>query len=191
MTFCWSVDHSGFIKRYVPFGKSRRYVIHRLTDPYTLFYLTFVKDSKALGEGAWLSRLGSPQWRAWSGYAFEDICMSHINSIKKKLGISGVYTEVSPWRSRQAEPGVQIDLLIERNDRVINLCEMKFSVAPYSISKAYAEQLARKLTVFRMETNTRKTLFLTMITTFGLQDNTYAQQLVKDSLDMHALFEDS
>jgi hypothetical protein len=183
------LEHSGFIKRYIPFGKKRRYVIHRLTDPFTLFYLTFVKDSKAQGEGAWLSRINNPQWRAWSEYAFEYICMNHIDAIKKHLGISGVYTEVSPWRSRQAEPGVQIDLLIDRNDRVINICEMKFSVTPYSITKAYADQLANKLMVFRTETNTRKTLFLTMITTFGLQPNAHSLRLVKDSLDMNALFD--
>lgn len=183
------LEHSGFIKRYIPFGKKRRYVIHRLTDPFTLFYLTFVKDSKAQGEGAWLSRINNPQWRAWSGYAFEYICMNHIDAIKKHLGISGVYTEVSPWRSRQAEPGVQIDLLIDRNDRVINICEMKFSVTPYSITKVYADQLANKLMVFRTETNTRKTLFLTMITTFGLQPNAHSLRLVKDSLDMNALFD--
>lgn len=183
------LEHSGFIKRYVPFGKKKRYVIHRLSDPYSLFYLTFVKDSKAQGEGAWLSRLNNPQWRAWSGQAFEYICMNHIDAIKKHLGISGVYTEVSPWRSQQVEPGAQIDMLIDRNDRVINICEMKFSEAPFSITKAYAEQLANKLTAFRTETNTRKTLFLTMITTFGLQPNPYALRLVKDSLDMNALFD--
>lgn len=183
------LEHSGFIKRYVPFGKKKRYVIHRLSDPYSLFYLTFVKDSKAQGEGAWLSRLNNPQWRAWSGHAFEYICMNHVGAIKKHLGISGVYTEVSPWRSQQAEPAAQIDLLIDRNDRVINICEMKFSVAPYSITKAYAGQLANKLTAFRMETNTRKALFLTMITTFGLQQNQYSLRLVKDALDMNALFD--
>lgn len=183
------LEQSGFIQRYVPFGKTRRYVIHRLTDPFTLFYLTFVKDSKAQGEGAWLARLNSPPWRAWSGYAFEYICMNHIDAIKKHLGIGGVYTEVSPWRSRQVQPGVQIDLLIDRNDRIINICEMKFSVVPFSITKTYADQLANKLTVFRTETNTRKTLFLTLITTFGLQPNPYSLRLVKDALDMNALFD--
>ncbi|MCB0597421.1 MAG: ATP-binding protein [Lewinellaceae bacterium] len=183
------LEHSGFIKPYIPFGKKRRYAIHRLTDAYSLFYLTFVKDSRTQGEGAWLARLNNPQWRAWSGYAFEDICMHHIDPIKKHLGISGVYTEVSPWRSQQAEPAAQIDLLIDRNDRVINICEMKFSVAPYSITKTYAEQLANKIMAFRTETNTRKTLFLTMITAFGLQPNQYSLRLVKDALDMNALFD--
>ncbi len=80
-------------------------------------------------------------------------------------------------------------MLIDRNDRVINICEMKFSVAPYSITKSYADQLANKLTAFRMETNTRKTLLLTMITTFGLQQNQYSLRMVKDALDMNTLFD--
>ena len=114
--------------------------------------------------------------------------MNHIDAIKKALGISGVYTEVSPWRSQQSSPGAQIDLLIDRNDRIINICEIKFSTTPFSITKSYAEQLKRKLTVFKTEHEPRKTLLLTFITTYGLKPNSYAQQLVRDSLDGNALF---
>jgi hypothetical protein len=99
-----------------------------------------------------------------------------------------VYTEVSTWRSQYSKKGAQIDLVIDRNDRVINICEIKFSVNQYRITKAYADNLRNKLTAFRTETKTNKTLFLTMITTFGISPNKYAEQLVNDSLDMNALF---
>ena len=180
---------SGFIKKYIPFGKTKRDALYQLIDPYSLFYLTFVKDSKAEGEGAWLSRMNHPGWKAWSGYAFEHICTYHIKQIKKQLGIAGVYAEISPWRSSQADKGVQIDLLIDRDDRIINVCEMKFSTSEFVIHKSYAEKLAHKLMVFKTETGTKKTVLLTMITTFGIKQNEHARRLVHDSLDMNALFD--
>ena len=151
--------------------------------------MTFVKDSKAEGQGAWLTQINNPKWRAWSGYAYEYICRYHLDAIKKELGISGVYTEVSAWRSKESEKGAQIDLIIDRNDRVINVCEIKFSVEKFTITKPYSENLQNKLSAFRSETGTNKTIFLTMITTFGLKTNDYSQQLVNDSLDMNALFQ--
>ncbi len=183
------LEQSGFIKKYFPFGKSGRDALFQLSDPYSLFYLTFVQQSKAQGEGAWLSRLGNPKWRAWSGYAFEQICRYHTSGIKKHLGISGVYTEVSTWRGKTSEGGAQIDLIFDRNDRVINICEIKFSESEFTITKPYAEKLQKKLRTFKAETKTKKTLFLTMITTFGVKENKYAIQYVKDAINMEALFD--
>jgi len=183
------LTQSGFIKRYYPFGKTNRDALYQLSDPYTLFYLTFVKNSKAQGTGAWLSQLHSPKWRAWSGYAFEQICRYHADAIKNHLGIRSVYTEVSTWRSKKVSGGAQIDLIFDRQDRVMNICEIKFSETPYTITKAYAENLQNKLAVFKEETKTRKTLFLTMITTFGVKSNIYAQRYIQDSLTMDALFD--
>ncbi len=182
------LEQSGFIKRYYPFGKTKRDALYQLVDPYSLFYLTFVQNSRATGQGAWLAQFNSPKWRSWSGHAFEFLCQSHIDSIKKQLGISGIYAEISTWRSRKNEGGAQIDLIIDRNDRVINICEMKFSISTYTITKEYATNLRNKLAVFREETSTKKTLFLTMITTFGLKQNEHSLQLVNDALDMGALF---
>jgi uncharacterized protein len=184
------LEQSGFIKRYFPFGKSKRDALYQLIDPYSLFYLTFVKEAKAEGQGAWLAQADSPKWRTWSGFAFEYICRYHIQAIKKRLGISGVYAEISTWRSQESANGAQIDLIIDRNDRVINICEIKFSIDFFSITKAYSENLRNKLMAFRTETGTKKTLFLTMITTYGLKQNAHSQQLVNDSMDMSALFED-
>jgi AAA+ ATPase superfamily predicted ATPase len=183
------LEQSGFIRRYFPFGKGKRDAFFQLIDPFTLFYITFVKDSKAEGQGAWLAQMNSPQWQSWSGYAFEYLCRYHIQGIKKQLGISGIYTEISAWRSQKSANGAQIDLIIDRNDRVINICEMKFSIKPYTITKSYADNLRNKLTTFRTETGTDKTLLLTLITAFGLKANDYSKQLVNDALTMEALFE--
>ncbi|MFN0214545.1 MAG: AAA family ATPase [Saprospiraceae bacterium] len=182
------LTQSGFIRQYYPFG-SRRAVIYQLIDPFTLFYLTFMKGTKAAGAGAWLSQSDSPKWQAWSGYAFEYICRNHIDCIKKHLGIGGVYTEISAWRSKNAQKGAQIDLVIDRKDRIINLCEIKFSTTAYIITKAYAESLRLKIQTFKTESGTKKTVLLTFIAAHGLSSNEYSMQLVHDALDMDALFE--
>ena len=180
---------SGFIKKYLPFGKDKRDALYQLIDPFTLFYMSFIKDTMAEGEGAWLAQLDSPKWQAWSGYAFEFLCRYHVKNIKKHLGIGSVYAEISNWRSQAKSGGAQIDMLIDRKDRVINLCEMKFSTKPFTITKAYAENLRHKMMIFKQETNTPKTLFLTIIAAHGLAENQYSQQLVQDALDMNALFD--
>jgi len=183
------LEQCGFIKRYIPFGKQQRDSLYQLTDQYSLFYLKFVNNKKSRGSGAWLAQLDAPKWRAWSGYAFESVCAYHIEQVKKALGIQGVYCEISTWRSREAQDGAQIDLVIDRRDRVINICEMKFAQKPFSINKAYAKNLQHKVHTFRDETQTNKTLFLTLITTFGLKKNTHSVSLVQNDLDMNVLFE--
>ncbi|MEL6989199.1 MAG: ATP-binding protein, partial [Bacteroidota bacterium] len=183
------LEHCGFIKKYPPFGKQYRDSLYQLVDPYTLFYLKFIKNSKGSASGSWLKRLHHPKWRSWSGYAFEYLCISHVESIKKCLGIAGVYSEISSWRSSQSKQGAQIDLIIDRDDRIINLCEIKFSESPYTITKSYAQNLQNKLWAFKEESKTRKTIFLTMICTFGLKENVYSNSLVQHKLDINALFE--
>ena len=110
------------------------------------------------------------------------VCLHHIQQIKQTLGISGVQTSVSAWQSEKA----QIDLLIDRKDQVINLCEMKFSINPFTITKKYADNLRNKIGSFQEATKTRKTLFLTLITTHGVVPNKYSylaqNQLVLDDL---------
>ena len=131
----------------------------------------------------------SPGYRAWRGYAFEQVCLAHVPQIKKELGISGVQSAEASWRSSGKENGAQADLLIDRRDQVINLCEMKFSIHPFTIDKRYAAELRNKIGVFRNETQTRKSVFLTMITTYGVKANQYSAGLVQNNLDMDCLFE--
>ena len=183
------LEECGFIKKYLPFGKKNRNSLFQLTDPYALFYLKFVKNSKAAGEGSGLAQIDQPKWRSWSGYAFEYICFYHLSLIKKALGISGIYTEISSWKSQNATNGAQIDMVIDRRDRVINICEIKFSENTFTINKSYAANLRNKVSTFRQETNTKKALFLTFITTFGLKQNQHALGLVQNNLTMDDLFQ--
>jgi uncharacterized protein len=116
------------------------------------------------------------------------VCFCHIKNIKSALGIDGIQTEVSSWTSSTSEKGAQIDLVIERKDQVINVCEMKFSTTPFTITKAYAENLRNKLGAFRLETKTKKAVFLTLITTYGVTENPYKGELVQNEIEMGALF---
>jgi len=116
------------------------------------------------------------------------VCLAHIPQIKKALGISGVQTVTSSWISRNEQKGAQVDLVIDRRDQVINICEMKFSINKFTIDKKYADELKNKLSVFKAETKTKKALFLTMITSFGLAKNSYAS-FVQNELTMDILFE--
>ena len=182
------LEQCGFIKQYLPFGKKNRGSLYQLVDFYSLFYLKFVEGSKAYGSGAWLAQIDHPKWRSWSGYAFENICLYHIQQIKEALGFSAVYTEISSWQSRDKKKGAQIDLILDRRDRIIHLFEIKFSMNEYAITKSYAENLQHKVNTFRAETQTRKTLFLTFITVMGLKQNQYAKQLVQQTLTAEDLF---
>jgi AAA+ ATPase superfamily predicted ATPase len=184
------LTESGFITPYIPFGKQLRDSVYKLTDEYSLFYLHFIENSRTKSAGSWLKIADTPSWKSWSGYAFETVCLKHIEQIKKALGIEGVYTEVSGWRHRgtKNDPGTQIDLLIDRRDLCINVSEIKFSTTSFQITKAYAENLNRKLQIFKAQSKTRKTLFLTMITTFGISNLTQHPGLVQKELTMDILF---
>ena len=127
-------------------------------------------------------------WSSWSGFTFENICFQHITQIKSALGLSVIYTEESSWVSKYSPQGAQIDMLIDRDDKVIQLIEIKYSGTTFVISKKYAEDLRNKLAVFRSETRTKKNVFLTMITTYGISPNQYSLEVVHSHLTLEDLF---
>jgi hypothetical protein len=182
---------SGFVRRIDPWEKTCRDAQYRLADEFSLFYLRWMESQRRTGEGTWLNLHGTPAWRAWSGYAFENVVHRHVAKVKQALGIAGVETTQGCWLHRpteQVDEGTQIDLLIDRRDDVINLCEVKFADGEFVIDKQYAQHLRRKLDVFRRVTQTRKSLFLTMVTTFGVRKNSYATDLVANEITMDDLF---
>jgi hypothetical protein len=181
------LENCGFIRSYFPIDKKVKDKIYQLIDFYSLFYFHFIQSTHISNDNYWSSMIDSPLHKIWSGYAFEQVCLSHILQIKYSLGISGVHCNIASWRSKETEPGAQIDLLIDRNDGVINLCEMKYSVCPYIIDKKYAETLRNKIGAFKQETQSRKSIFLTLITTYGIKQNEYAG-MVQNQLTLSDLF---
>jgi AAA+ ATPase superfamily predicted ATPase len=182
------LEESHFIRKYRAFGKKDKNSIYQLTDFYSLFYLRWIKDYNPSDRDYWISQLDTPNQNIWAGYAFEQVCLEHISKIKQGLSIGGMKTETSAWSGKTDTSGAQIDLLIDRADRVINICEMKFSIDPFVISKSYAEDLKRKIRVFKEVTKTRKAVHLILITTWGLVRNNYSDMLVQNELKMDALF---
>ena len=184
------LEESGFITGYIPFEKNENEGIYKLSDEYSLFYLKFIEGSKAEGRGTWLRQMNSQSYTSWSGFAFESVCLKHTPQIKKALGIEDVHTQVSTWRhiAVKGKQGAQIDLLLDRADRCINVCEIKFAAGEFTIDKKYAGELDRKVNVFKEETKTKKTIFPTMITTYGLKSNEHSIGRVQAQVVMEDLF---
>ena len=184
------LEVSGFIAMYYPFGKKKKDIFYRLTDEFSLFYIQFIENTGNKGTGIWQEMSQTQEYKSWSGYTFESICIKHSSQIKKALGISGVYTESSGFIAKSGtQKGFQIDLVLDRKDQVINLFEMKFYNTTWAIQKAEAENLKYKKDQFKILTQTPKHVFLTLISTFGLNSNIYSVGLIDNDLTMNCLFE--
>jgi AAA+ ATPase superfamily predicted ATPase len=176
-----NLENCGFIRRYSPPNKSKREVLYQLLDAYTLFYFKFLVNLGNNDEQFWTNTTNSPQHNAWAGYAFEILALLHIKEIKQALGIAGVQTSIFVWRSEHSSlPAAQIDLVIDRKDGIIDLCEMKYTNTEFIITKQYEEKLRNKIAAFCSETKTRKAVHLLMLTTFGVQKNKYSGIMQKE-----------
>ena len=173
---------SGFISEYHPYDKKTKETLFRLSDEYSLFYLKFIKNNLST---SWTSLFASRSYVSWGGFAFETLCLKHVDQILKKLGLIGIDTKSSSWRNKNA----QIDLLIARSDRSINICEMKFSVNEFVIDKSYAENIRNKKSEFMKETLKRDNLFVTFVTTYGVKKNAYSNEVMDNEVTMDSLFE--
>ena len=171
-----ALEHCGFIRFYRAIGKKSKDGLYQLEDLFTLFYYRFMKDGRLSGKGTWQNRLNSPGYHAWSGIAFEQVCMLHLPQIKKALGILGVSTNVSSWnvKGNAEEDGAQIDMLIERQDQIINICEMKYSRTEFAVNKELEKELLQKEEIFIQHVKPRQAVHLTLVTTHGLKENTHS-----------------
>ena len=193
------LEDAGFIMSFKPLYHRRKGTYYRLIDEYTYFYLKWIEpmkatlQEKALDKSDWQAIRLTPEWNSWLGYAFEAVCYKHLVQIKCKLDLPPM-SQVSTWRyvptKGKKERGAQIDLLFDRSDDVINICEIKYSDKPFTITKNDVEVLNRKLAVFKEHTRTQKQLFLSFITTHGLVDNYYASELIHGIVTVDDLFKD-
>ncbi|MDR2231972.1 MAG: ATP-binding protein [Tannerella sp.] len=182
-----SLEYCGFIRSYPSFDRKKRNVLYQLIDPFTLFYYKFIEKNEYNDEQFWTNSLNTPLRNSWAGYAFEILAILHIKEIKEALGIAGIQSSVSTWRSEKMNPGAQIDLIINRKDGIINLIEIKFSNMKYTITKSFEENLKNKIAAFQAETRTRKTVHLLMLSTFGKTQNKYSD-ILQNELLLNDLF---
>ncbi len=188
-----NLTDSGFVRKYCFYGRKAKDTLYQLSDYYTLFYYRFLKGGFGKDEHFWSNTLENPVRHTWAGLTFEQLCKDHIPQIKQKLGIAGVLSNESSWIASPQEGnedsrGAQIDLLIDRRDQVVNVCEIKFSMNEFQIDKDYDRNLRNKISVFCQNTNCRKTVQLTMITTFGVQKNKYSG-IVSNEVCLDDLFQ--
>lgn len=177
------LENCGFIRRYSPFGKKTKDEIIQLIDFYTLFYYRFLDGLPKGMRNHWLQIQGKPQYYNWCGHAFEMLCLLHYPQILNALGISGIESAPCSWTHK----GAQFDLLIDRIDNVVNVCEMKFSEKPYEITQEYLSEYLEKIEIFKKVTKTRKSAMLTFVTAQGLKPNSCARQIQK-SIELDQLF---
>lgn len=171
---------SGFVIKYVPFGMNKNEDHYKLVDPFCMFYLHFISQQKKADRSFWTHNQNNPVVNSWRGFAFENVCFNHIEEIKKALGISGVRTTHSAWSKRGDDnDGTQIDLLIERDDHVINACEIKFYSSEFSVDKAYDRVLRNRMQLLSAEISPKVSVYNTLITTYGLHRNEYSDDFVQ------------
>jgi len=181
------LEESGFIEDVIPYQKNKTKSLYKLVDNFTIFYLKFMNGKTT---AKWMNLVKTQSWISWSALAFERVCSAHIPQIKKALKLEAIASSTATWQSKQEEQGAQIDLLVDRADRVVNICEIKFSNADFRITKDYARKLRNKLYLFAsLKSSKRKTLFLTMVTTFGTVQNEYYKELVQSEVTLEDLFQ--
>ena len=177
---------SGFVTQYTPFGKKNKGSLYRLSDEYSLFYLKFIEPNQGQGSGTWAKLFPKQTYKTWSGLVFETICLKHVEQIKKELGVAKIYSINSSWYNNKA----QVDLVVDRDDGIINLCEMKFYNGPFTINKPEYENIKNKIIEFKESTKTRKNVFITMITTYGVTKNANSLEIITNNFSMDCLFEE-
>lgn len=181
---------SGFVEEIVPYGRNKRGALYRLLDEYSVFYHKFIVKNKKKGAAIWTALHQSQQYKIWTGYAFENLCQRHIPEIKNALGIAGIYTEHYSYTKQGSDSigaGYQIDLIIDRKDESINLCECKFYNAEFVISKEYASKLRNRKQEFIESTKTKKTVFNTLITSYGAVRNEHYLDVIDVDLTVSDL----
>lgn len=185
------LDECDFIRTYTPIGKKKKDTVYQLIDNYTLFYFRFICGKNINEPNYWSRTITKQQYSVWSGLAFERVCFWHISQIKKALGISGIISNVHSWVYRpkdENETGAQVDMLIDRDDKVINLCEMKFSQGEFELTEKYDLELRNRMSIFQARTKTRKGVSTVMITAYGLKPNAWAND-IQQQVTMDDLFE--
>jgi hypothetical protein len=192
------LEEAGFIATAIPYGYKKKNAVYRLIDEYAGFYLKWIETSpqKVFREGNreyWQAKANTAGYRSWAGYAFEGICLKHAQQIRNALGIASLAVETGTWRyipksNSPRERGAQIDLLFDRSDGIVTLCEIKYSNNRFVVDKAYARELKNKISIFEKQTNTPKKVFLALITTHGLRKNTWSEDLIDNAITAKDLF---
>lgn len=170
-----ALEVSDFVVKYVPFCSKRKEAYYKLVDPFCIFYQKFVKDQDGLIDSFWQKSVTAQSVVSWRGFAFENVCLNHISQIKDALKIGGVITKQTVWHKRPDDKdGTQVDLLIQRNDNIVNMCEMKYYSSEFASDKAYHSKIMERRSLIEERIPKGMVVHSTLITTYGLKYNDYS-----------------
>jgi hypothetical protein len=176
------LEQSNFIRKYTPLQKKSKGSLFQMIDPFCVFYNNLNENLSE--ENYWVKHYNTPKYNNWAGYAFELVCFNHVNQIKKALGISGVMSKTYSWQNEHA----QIDLVIDRADKVVNIFEIKYSQVPFVITQKYDLELRNKVGQFKNNTSPKKAIWPIFISPYGLGKSPYMHFFVKN-LTLEIFFE--
>jgi len=181
----------GFVMSYKPYKKKKKDTVYRLIDLYSLFYLKYIQGNASARRNTWQNLKTHSGYTAWSGYAYENIALLHIDQLHHALNIDGMHTQVSSWRfyGNDEIPGSQIDLIIDRPDDIIHLCEVKFTNKEYILTKEYNTKLRQRTSIFQQASATKKLIVNTLITTYPAIQNQHYRDIIDSEVTMNELFE--
>jgi len=191
------LEASNFIKSFIPYTRKNRDQFYRVIDEYSLFYLKWIEPilNSGIGvdeQGYWENMINTPAVTTWSGYAFENICLKHTYQIRKALHIEKISCKAGKWhyipKKNSVKQGAQVDLLFDREDGIITICEIKYSNTSFVIDKDYGKQLMKKTEVFQEQTESNKQINLAMITTLGVKPNLWSEELIQNEVSLTDLF---
>ena len=184
------LEQCGFIRSFHVVGACASAIVYQLMDSFTIFHFNFIANNKRNSEVFWSSSLGSPMYNAWRGLSFERLCLQHVGKIKEAIGIAGVDAEVGCWRHVADERyphGAQIDLVIDRADNVVDLCEMKCTDSPYRVTDTDMADLKRKCDAYRTVTRTKKSIHTLLVSANGTEPGMYRNE-INCEVTLDALF---
>lgn len=192
------LEESGFIASFNPYKKKVKDVYYRIIDEYIIFYLKWIdKSPKRMfagdGEKYWQENARTPSFRSWAGYAFEGICLKHYRQIQVALGLNNIACDTATWRyippPRSAhEQGAQIDLLFDRSDGIIHICEIKYSAEPFTVDRSFAQELKQKISVFETKIKLKKQIFVALIAPYGFEKTSWSKELITNCVTAEDLF---
>lgn len=191
------LEAAGFIQGFVPYGKKSKDHYYRVIDEYSLFYLKWIEPIAKRGHKIdpvdyWMNKRQTQSYQSWAGYAFEGICIKHVRDIRRALGLDKISCETGSWRyvprGQSLDQGAQVDLLFDREDGAINICEIKYACDKFKIDKSTAKALRSKIEVFEKHFKTKKQIFLTLITTNGIGHSIWSQELITNEVTADVFF---
>ena len=191
------LEASNFIQSFIPYGYTKRNLFYKVVDEFSLFHLKWIEPILHSGmgideQGYWQNLVNTPVISNWAGYAFENVCLKHIYQIRVALKLEKIACQIGRWRhiakKNSEEEGAQIDLLFDRQDGIVTLCEIKYSEKPYLIDKDYGKLLVRKEEVFKKQLKINKEVFIAMITAAGLKENLWSKELIQNEICLEDLF---